>query len=190
MTLSLSKPAGGSVGWGNSINQNFTDIENYINSGSLIPTGAVQAYAGGTPPSGWLACDGSPVSRTTYADLFAAIGTTWGAGDGSTTFNVPDLRGRTLIGDGTGSGLTARTLGDTLGAETHQLTESEMPSHNHVAVMENGSIGVTSYRFDAAAIVINNQSTTTRTGPVASAGSDAAHNNMQPSAVVKWLIKT
>ena len=69
--------------------------------------GIIQMFAGATPPSGWLICDGSAVSRTTYATLFAAIGTTWGTGDGSTTFNLPDLRGRAPIGAGTGSGLTS-----------------------------------------------------------------------------------
>jgi microcystin-dependent protein len=63
-----------------------------------MPPGALLAYASSTTPSGWLLCDGSAVSRTTYADLFAAISTTWGTGDGSTTFNVPDLRGQFLRG--------------------------------------------------------------------------------------------
>ena len=60
----------------------------------IMPTGVVLPYAGNTSPSGWLACNGAAVSRTTYADLFAAISTTFGVGDGSTTFNLPDLRGR------------------------------------------------------------------------------------------------
>jgi microcystin-dependent protein len=60
-------------------------------------------YAGSSVPDGWLECDGSAVSRTTYADLFTAIGTTWGAGDGSTTFNLPDMRDKVPIGSGTGT---------------------------------------------------------------------------------------
>jgi microcystin-dependent protein len=100
-------------------------------TGAGQPAGAIQAYAGSTAPPGWLACDGSAVSRTTYSRLFAAIGTTWGAGNGSTTFNVPDLRGRAPIGAGTGSGLTARTLAATGGAETVTLTTTEMPAHSH-----------------------------------------------------------
>lgn len=77
-------------------------------------------YAGSTIPTGWLECDGSAVSRTTYAALFTAIGTTWGTGDGSTTFNLPDMRGKVAIGSGTGtvtaSGLDADvdTTNDTL----------------------------------------------------------------------------
>lgn len=84
-----------------------------------VPSGAIVAYGGAAAPTGWLLCDGSAVSRTTYADLFSAIGETYGAGDGMTTFNVPDMRGRVSVGAGTGAGLTARTLGDTGGAETH-----------------------------------------------------------------------
>lgn len=149
--------------------------------GGAVPAGAIQAYAGSTAPSGWLACDGSAVSRTTYADLFSAIGTTWGAGDGSTTFNVPDFRGRALIGDGTGSGLTARTLGQTLGAETHQLTTAELPSHAH-----GYSTGTTA----GSASSLCRSNTISGSLNSSSVGSDQAHNNMQPSAVVKWLIKT
>lgn len=96
-----------------------------------LPSGTVLPYAGSSAPSGWLLCDGSAVSRTTYARLFAVIGTTFGAGDGSTTFNLPDTRGRSVLGAGSGTGLTSRALGATGGAETHTLTEDEMPSHTH-----------------------------------------------------------
>lgn len=68
---------------------------------SLIPTGVVQAFAGATTPQGWLLCDGSAVSRTTYANLFAVIGTTYGSGNGSTTFNLPNLTDRFIQGNGT-----------------------------------------------------------------------------------------
>ncbi|MGB0695360.1 MAG: phage tail protein [Rhodospirillaceae bacterium] len=79
---------------------------------SLVPAGAVQAFAAVNPPDGWLVADGSPISRAVYADLFAVIGTTWGAGDGSTTFNIPDLRGQFLRGVDLGRGLDAgRTIG-------------------------------------------------------------------------------
>lgn len=68
-----------------------------------VPPGVVANYAGSSAPAGWLMCDGSAVSRSTYAALFAAISTTWGAGDGSTTFNLPDPRGRVGVGAGTGT---------------------------------------------------------------------------------------
>jgi microcystin-dependent protein len=95
---------------------------------SQFPTGVVQMYGGSTAPTGWILCNGTAVSRTTYASLFAVCSTAFGTGDGSTTFNVPDFRGRTPIGVGTGSGLTARTLGSNYGAETSTLSSSNIPS--------------------------------------------------------------
>jgi len=82
-------------------------------------------------PSGWAQMDASAVSRTTYAEAFSKLGTDWGVGDGSTTFNLPESRGHTLGGSGTGPGLTARSVGDMVGAEDHTIAEGEMPSHNH-----------------------------------------------------------
>jgi microcystin-dependent protein len=91
---------------------------------AFVPAGAVQAFAMNSAPSGWLAADGSAVSRTTYAALFSAIGTTYGSGDGSTTFAVPDLRGYFVRGSGTNSdGTAAGTFGakqaDDFKAHTH-----------------------------------------------------------------------
>ncbi len=97
----------------------------------LWSIGDIKASAATSPQTGWLLCDGTAVSRSTYSGLFSVIGTTWGTGDGSTTFNVPDLRGRTLVGVGTGSGLTARAMAATGGTETHALATSELPVHNH-----------------------------------------------------------
>ena len=90
------------------------------------PAGVVITYAGSTAPEGWLLCDGSAVSRDTYATLFDAIGTTYGVGDGSTTFNVPNLQGRVVIGV---SGTHA--LASTGGAETVTLQTTNLPSHTH-----------------------------------------------------------
>lgn len=101
--------------------------------------------AGTTAPTGWLLCFGQAVSRTTYAALFAAIGTTYGAGNGTTTFNLPDMRGRVAAGldnmGGTtasritsgGSGIAGTTLGAVGGAETHTLTTAQLAVHNHGA---------------------------------------------------------
>lgn len=100
----------------------------------LVPTGAIIPYAGSTAPAGWLLCNtATPVSRSTYAALFAVIGTTYGAGNGSTTFNLPFLSGRAPIGAGTGSGLTARSLADTGGDESVTLTgaQSGTSAHGH-----------------------------------------------------------
>lgn len=95
---------------------------------SGIPSGAIMAYGGSSAPSGWLLCDGSAVSRTTYAGLFGAISTAYGSGNGSTTFNLPDLRGNVPVGLDTG---TFNALGKTGGEETHLLITAEIPSHAH-----------------------------------------------------------
>lgn len=97
---------------------------------AVIPSGSIFPFAGTSAPSGYLICDGSPVSRTTYADLFTVCGTTYGAGDGSTTFNLPNLKGRMPVGLDS-SQAEFDTRGETGGAKTHTLTQSEMPSHTH-----------------------------------------------------------
>jgi microcystin-dependent protein len=99
---------------------------------SQMPTGIIVPYGAPTPPAGWLACNGSAVSRTTYAALFSIISTNWGAGDGSTTFNLPDLRGRFPIGTGQQSGHTNFALAATGGEENHTLTIAELAAHAHV----------------------------------------------------------
>lgn len=112
----------------------------------FVPTGSVLDYAGSSAPTGFLLCYGQAISRTTYAALFAAIGTTFGVGDGSTTFNVPDLRGRVGVGkddmggsaanrvtSGGGAGFDGAGLGNNGGYQAVQLTSSQMPSHTHTA---------------------------------------------------------
>lgn len=108
-----------------------------------VPIGTILDYAGNTIPDGYLECDGSAVSRTAYPRLFAAIGTLWGAGDGSTTFNLPDLRCRSAIGAGPNGANTTdywgayaassnnMPMGQRGGQAKHTLTESEMPEHTH-----------------------------------------------------------
>ena len=104
------------------------------------PSGVMQMFAGASAPTGWLLCDGTAVSRSTYSALFAVIGTTFGAGDGSTKFNLPDLRGRMPIGAGTGAGLTARTLGGQVGAESKTIASSNLPTHTHSIDHDHGSV--------------------------------------------------
>ena len=96
--------------------------------------GFIADFGGYWPPAGWLVCDGQAYSRATYAALYAALGASyspWGQGDGATTFNVPDLRGRTSIGSGQGPGLSNYGLGGKAGEENHVMSYSEMPYHTH-----------------------------------------------------------
>ena len=95
------------------------------------PVGTVMAYPSVTPPTGWFLSDGSAKSRTSYTDLFNVIGTTFGVGDGSTTFNLPDLRGRFILGAGQGVGLASRALAAYGGEEAHSLSASENGAHTH-----------------------------------------------------------
>jgi microcystin-dependent protein len=93
-------------------------------------TGLVSAFAGSAAPNGWLLCDGTAVSRTIYASLFNAIGTTYGGGDGSTTFNLPNLKGRIPVGyDSAQTEFAA--LGQTGGEKAHVQTVQEMAVHTH-----------------------------------------------------------
>jgi microcystin-dependent protein len=142
--------------------------------------GDLKPWPGAAIPAGWLDCDGALVSRATYAALFAAIGTAWGAGDGGTTFALPDLRRRTLVGaGGTGTGTLGNTVGNVGGAETHTLTTAQMPAHTHPAITAGSFVG---NGFGGG----NSQG---RNGNTGSTGGGGAHNNLQPSAVVRWLIK-
>ena len=136
--------------WGGQLNTNMDTIDD-----RLVPTGSVISFAGTTAPNAdWLLCDGAAVSRTTFATLFALISTSFGIGDGSTTFNVPDLRGRAAIGlDNLGSSSANRitdtnadSLNSTGGGDeddtstitgsvtSHVLTEAELPSNLTVSV--------------------------------------------------------
>lgn len=175
--------------------------------------GMIQMFAGTAAPAGWLMCNGAAVSRTDYATLFAAIGTTWGAGNGSTTFNLPDLRGRAPIGAGTGSGLSARTLGSKGGTQ-----DAVVPYHRHSvakvssAITGGGHTHPLTYNTDAAsgtakARVVPNGSGDTTSNNGARSNTHThdlpAHNtdyvgtsgnttgaNMQPFAVVNFIICT
>ena len=112
----------------------MTAIETWLLANVSVwtpPSGMITEFAGSTVPTGWLLCNGQAVSRTTFAVLFSVCGTAYGIGDGSTTFNVPDLRGRSSMGAGTGTGLSARTLGQQLGEQTHIMVTAELSAHNH-----------------------------------------------------------
>lgn len=177
-------------------------------------TGTVLPFAGSTAPNGWLLCYGQAVSRTTYANLFTVIGTAHGAGDGSTTFNLPDLRGRVAAGKddmgGTAAGrltstggVTGATLGAAGGNQTHTLTTAQLPAHTHAntlsdpghthshnaAALVQSTTGGGAFAINAYSGATINAAATGITINNASQGSDAAHPNVQPTMVLNHIIK-
>lgn len=160
---------------------------------SGIPVGSMVDYGGSSAPSGWLLADGSAVSRATYAALFAVYGTTYGSGDGSTTFNLPDRRGRIGVGKDNMGGTSANritgswadTLGGTGGAETHTLTTNELAVHSHTVNTWTGGSNTTANISGA----FNNTTQTVNGSATNNAGGGQAHNNIQPSIALNVIIK-
>lgn len=156
------------------------------------PVGLITPWAGASTPAdtNWLLCDGSAISRTTYAALFALIGTTFGAGNGSSTFNVPDLRGRVPLGVGTATGAagaTAHTRGQKGGEETHVTTSAENGPHTHDGIQ----YALTPVRNDAAQINV-----TVSVGGgggsafnTTSSGSGTPHNTLPPYLGLNFVIR-
>ena len=180
-----------------------------------VPAGCIMPYAGATAPDGWLLCYGQAVSRTDYPDLFVAIGTAYGVGNGSTTFNLPDLRGRVAAGKDNmggsaagrltsgGSGINGASIGAAGGAETHTLAAGQMPvhghgvsdpGHGHVAL---GGVNVTGFGTPRGAFadgtgagyVIDVAPSATNIS-IQNAGGGAPHNNAQPTLVLNYVIAT
>lgn len=161
--------------------------------------GVIKVYAGAAAPSGYLLCNGASHLRATYPDLFTAIGTTFGAVDG-THFSVPDLRGRAPIGAGTGDAAdaTAHALGQKTGTEKHTLSEAELPAHTHADAGH-------AHESDAEAFVVKSStgtlsmsagtdydiatSTAAASATLANTGTNTPHNNLPPVLAVNFIIK-
>ena len=185
------------------------EAEIIVNNNPKSLPGVIEAYPAVTAPEGYLLCNGRAVSRTTYADLFKVIGTTYGSGDGSTTFNVPNLQGRVAVGKNSG---TFNTLGKTGGEESHTLTISEIPAHTHgkktltghvsniVSAEKSGVLNATGVFSARKSSEWANYSTTGQQGTYDgftidashehnSVGGNGKHNNLQPYIVVNYIIK-
>lgn len=189
-------------------------------SSPLVPTGVIWPYGGSSAPTGFLLCDGTAISRVTYSALFAILGTTYGVGDGSTTFGLPNSKGRVPVGAGNYtdpvSGSVTRVMGASSGAEKHQLVTNELAGHQHTlgnhrhfqytnaSVSGNTSVTNTTSPLRArSAGDASDYSTITSgtdvatvgltseaTGNTGISGADIAHNNMQPYFVTNYIIKT
>jgi microcystin-dependent protein len=191
-------------------------VDNAVTTAKLagearIPAGAVMDFAGATPPDGWLLCGGQAVSRTTFANLYAAIGLVWGAGDGISTFNVPDLRGYVVAGkDDMATGAAGRlnsyiagtTLGAAGGVEEHTLSAAEMPYHTHVTPNHSHSATVFaaymnyqgSARGGSGTFSIDNTTigvSVSGSGDIGTtgAGGGATHRNLQPTRIMNKIIR-
>ena len=161
--------------------------------GSVIPAGTIAPFGGGTVPAGWLLCDGSTVSRTTYANLFLAVGTVHGQGDGATTFHLPDYRGRFLRGaDDMGTGAagrdpnaavrTAANAGGATGAGVGSVQADENKSHTHTTTfrsVQSLNTGGNNLRSTEEQNIGSNAST------ASAGGSESRPQN----ANVSWCIK-
>ena len=174
---------------GNVVFQDDTSINTAPTS---LPPGAIIPFAGTIAPNGWLLCFGQEISRDTYSDLFSVISNTYGIGDGTTTFNLPDLRGRMVIGiDNMGGDSANRVeneqadvLGGSAGEENHTLTVDELATHSHNIngrSSTSGSPHIITARGSQNSTVINQNTD--------NAGDNQPHNNMPPYISLNYIIK-
>jgi len=155
--------------------------------GQLASAGDVKMTARATAPTGWLLCRGQSLLRADYAELFAAIGTTYGAVDG-THFTLPNAQGRTIVGFDAGQ-TEFNAMGKTGGAKTHTLTVAEIPAHGHTQrygtpfIAPSGGAAVGGMTSAGSTGAVASQQTTVDTG------GGGAHNNLQPFLVLNYIIK-
>ena len=179
-------------------NENYDDFKMLRyneTSGEIIYSypipGVISMYGGTGSPMGHLFCDGTEVSRTTYSRLFDVIGTIYGAGNGTGTFNLPNLQGRVPVGLKATEPLFS-ALGNTGGTGAHTLSESEMPAHTHTGTTDptstnsnltNNGVGTLGTANVATGDVAHSHTFTTN-----STGGGLAHNNLQPYIVLNYII--
>lgn len=168
-------------------NNNWQDII-LPPSGDTLPIGAITEFAGTTPPSGWLICDGRAISRTTYSELFGVIGTTYGSGDESTTFNIPDYTGKVGVGLKSNDS-DFNVLGETGGEKTHTLTIAEMPSHSHNFRGVNDGTTVDPSVGSYPARIYQDKSPNWVGYFINETGGGQTHNNLQPYITINYIIK-
>lgn len=151
----------------------------------IMPAGSIMPYAGSTAPDGYILCDGSAVSRSIYSKLFTAIGTTYGSGDGSNTFNVPNLKGKVVVGYNSNE-TEFNSLGVTGGEKTHILTVDEIPSHDHDI---RYSLEGVAHSGSGNNLVGKQNTGDNWDKHDAQTGGGQAHNNLQPYIVLNYIIK-
>lgn len=181
-----------------------------VAGGNISPAGVILPYAGSSAPAGWLLCFGQSLSTTTYAALFAVIGYTYGGSGGS--FTLPDLRGRVVAGKdnmggtsanrltGLTDGVDGDVLGGTGGLETNTLTTAQIPAHRHNVISNSSNTGLS---LTASNYVAKSRSTGGESnynldgatpdatlGLTSSTGGGTAHNNVQPTIILNYIIRT
>lgn len=171
----------------------LADLDNSV-SAHVVPVGAIMPFAGPSIPQKWVLCDGRALSRSSYSQLYGAIGTSYGSGNGSTTFNVPDLRGRVIAGQGTSGRLSGWSLGSTGGQDSVTLTVSQMPSHDHVWFGENddanSSGGGGGYGGKRSNVGVRNPQNVPYGKPTYTTytGGNGSHTNIQPTMTMNYII--